>query len=67
MPQHSTAFTDDELANLRKKHVCVTASGAARIEVATRRQGGRAAWRDLRKIRLTSSNFGAVVRRRKEL
>ncbi len=64
MVEQGVPLGEDQLLKLRKKNICLTALGAVRVEAATRQQARCVMWHDLRKKRITASNFGAIVNRR---
>ena len=60
---HIGTLTPDQVEFLRKKSVCLNAHGCQRIQALTRSQADSTLWKKMRKIRMTASNFGLVVRR----
>eukprot|EP00118_Oscarella_pearsei_P014819 m.129683 g.129683 ORF g.129683 m.129683 type:complete len:566 (+) comp37985_c0_seq1:73-1770(+) len=64
---HDVDLSQSQIDFLRKKHICLTSSGCQRIEAVTRTQRENEVWHKMRSLRLTASNFGRIVNRRKEV
>ena len=61
---HSTEVSEEQLSFLQRKGICVSEDGAARLCRATMKQATSPAWHHIRRLRLTASYFGSVIKRR---
>lgn len=66
-PAHSGNLTTEQEQLLVQKHVCLSQQGCTRIELATQSQRQSEVWHRMRRLRLTASNCGRVINRRKSL